>query len=67
MNWGRLITLIVIGIGTFAVIALGAFVLITLYAPTRSTYSFVGFIGTMFAVTGAVITVVIVATRRIFL
>ena len=63
MNWHRLGKLALVGIGTFAAIVLGAFVLIRLMAPTVSLARMVAFNAVMFAVTGAVLAVVIWAAK----
>jgi len=65
MNWHRLGKLTLVGIATFAAIVLGAFVLIRLMAPTISLARMVAFNAVMFAVTGAVVAVVVwVASNR---
>ena len=64
INWHRLGKLALVGIGTFAAIALGGFVLIRLMAPTISLAGMVAFNTLMFAVTGAVLAVVIWAKRE---
>lgn len=63
VNWPRLGKLALVGVGTFAAIMLGALVLIRLIAPTISLVRMVAFNGVMFAVTGAVLAVVIWAAK----
>ncbi len=63
MNWHRLGRLALVGIGTFAAIWIGGVLLALLWAPTSSPSRLVAFVGSMFAVTGAVIAVVVWAAR----
>ena len=65
MNWRRLSRLLVIALAVFGGIALAGGVLIALWGPTLSTQRLVAFLTTMFAVTGAAVTVaVVVVTDR---
>ncbi len=59
MNWRRLSKLAAVVIGTFAVIALAGFVLISWFVLTVNTYRLMAFITVMLAVTGAVLAGVI--------
>jgi len=63
VNWRRLGKLMLVGIGTFAVIALAALLFISLIAPTVPPSRTVAFNAVMFAVTGAIIAVVVWAAR----
>lgn len=63
MSWHRLGILALVGIGTFAVIALAALLFISLIAPTVTPARMVAFLSAMFAVTGGVIAVIIWAAR----
>ena len=63
MNWHRLGKLAIIGVGTFAAIWIGGVLLALLWAPTSSPPRLVAFIGSMFAVTGGVLAVVIWAAK----
>ena len=63
MNWHRLGKLAFVGIGTFAAIWIGGVVLALLWAPTSSSSRLVAYLGSMFAVTGGVIAVVVWAAR----
>lgn len=47
MNWHRLGKLALVGISTFAVIALAAFIYIRLFGPFVTIHRLVAFIGTM--------------------
>jgi len=49
----RLLYLLAVVVGTFAVIPAAAILLAWLYALTSSPASFVAYVGTMFAVTGS--------------
>ena len=60
MNWHRLGKLALVGISTFAVIAFAAFIYIRLFGPFVTIHRLVAFIGTIFAVSGAVVAVVVV-------
>jgi len=59
VNWQWLSKLALVGIATFAAITLAALVLLRLMAPTISLVRMIAFNGVMFAVTGAVLAVVI--------
>ena len=63
INCHRLGQLALVGIGTFAAIWLGGVVLALLWAPTSSPSRLVAYLGSMFAVTGAVLAVVIWAAK----
>ena len=63
INWPRLGKLALVGVGTFAAIWIGGVLLALLWAPTSSPPHLVAFIGSMFAVTGAVLAVVIWAAK----
>jgi len=63
MNWHRLGKLALVGIGTFAVIALATWIFIRLLVPVTPA-RMVAFNGVMFAVTGATIAVVVWAACR---
>ena len=62
MNWHRLGKLALIGVGTFAVIGGAAGLFIGLLSPVTPA-RMVAFNGVMFAVTGAVVAVVVWASR----
>ena len=63
INWHRLGKLALVGIGTFAAIWVSGVVLALLWAPTCSPARLVAYLGSMFAVTGAVLAVVIWAAK----
>ena len=63
MSWHRLGKLALVGVGTFAAIWLGGVLLALLWAPTSSPARLVAYFGSMFAVTGAVLAVVIWAAK----
>ena len=63
MNWHRLGKLALVGIATFAAIWIGGVLLGLAWAPTSSPSRLVGFIATMFAVTGALLAVVVWAAK----
>ncbi len=64
MNWHRLGQLALVGVGTFAVIALAALLFIYLIGPTVTPARTVAFNAVMFSVTGAVIAVVVWAAKE---
>lgn len=59
MSWDSLKRLLLTALGTFAAIATAGLVLILLLAPTITPYRLVAFITAMFAVSGAVLGMVI--------
>jgi len=59
MSWDSLKRLLLTALGAFAAIATAGLVLILLLAPTITPYRLVAFITAMFAVTGAVLGMVI--------
>ena len=59
MSWDSLKRLLLTALGTFAAIAAAGLVLILLLAPTITPYRLVAFITAMFAVSGAVLGMVI--------
>lgn len=63
MKLYRLGQLALVGIGTFAAIWIGGVVLALLWAPTSSPSRLVAYLGSMFAVTGAVVAVAVWASR----
>ena len=64
INWPRLGKLALVGIGTFAAIWIGGVVLALSWAPTSSPSRLVAYLGSMFAVTGGVLAVVIWAAKN---
>jgi len=60
----RLLHLLAVVVDSFAVIAAAGILLAWLYAPTSSPASFVAYLGTMFAVTGATVAGVVVICCR---
>ena len=63
MNFHRLGNLALVGIGTFVVIAIAAWLFIRLIAPTITPARMVAFDGVMSAVTGSVIAIVAWAAK----
>jgi len=63
MSWYRLGELVLVAVLTFAAIWIGGVLLALLWAPTSSPARLVSYIATMFAVTGAVLAVVVWAAK----
>ena len=63
MNWKRLLNLLMVAVAPFAIIWGGRLLLALLWAPTSSPSRMVAFLAIMFAVTGAVLAVVVWAAK----
>ena len=64
INWHRLGKLALVAISTFAAIWIGGVLLGLLWGPISSPSRLVAFIGSIFAVTGAVLAVVVWAAKH---